>query len=337
MLEAAQNGLLRFLRVPPEPEPPAGAPGSVRVFQAGRNFLYYNLVRWGFGQVAAFWGLLVGVLGIQFLPDFVELGGLEWLEQWAFQYNWVELLAIGIFVVQVPVTLAGVLLDYRMRWYIVTDRSLRIREGILVVQERTMGFANIQNLSVRQGPIQRLLGISDLEVRTAGGGETPGSDPDERKKSLHLGYFRGVANAEEIKEVVLQRLRRLRDSGLGDPEEDHAEGVVPGLPGPETAPAAAGAEAADAAEAPAAWEGPAALEAPAAPAATGASSTPPAPAAPAAPAASAPADAPSRPSAPPAGAASPVPGVPSGASALLLDAARELLAEARGLRTDLGG
>ena len=38
MYEPLKSWLLRVLRVPPEPEPPAGAPESVRVFRAGRNF-----------------------------------------------------------------------------------------------------------------------------------------------------------------------------------------------------------------------------------------------------------------------------------------------------------
>ena len=42
-------------------------------------------------------------------------------------------------------------LDYEKRWYIVTDRSLRIREGVLNVREMTVMFANIQNVSVMQG------------------------------------------------------------------------------------------------------------------------------------------------------------------------------------------
>ena len=102
----------------------------------------------------------------------------------------------------------------------ITDRSLRIREGLWKVQERTMTFSNVQNVSIRQGPLQRLLGIADLRVQTAGGGGKEG-DGDEQGATdhLHIGYFRGVANAPEIRDAVLARLRRLRSSGLGDPEE----------------------------------------------------------------------------------------------------------------------
>ena len=64
----------------------------------------------------------------------------------------------------------------------------------------------------------------------------------ERGEDLHTGYFRGVDNAEEIKQVVLERLRRLRDSGLGDPEEPGAHAAVPAT---EAGPTAEHGEMAD--------------------------------------------------------------------------------------------
>jgi len=223
MLEAVQGAVLRLLKVPPKPDPPAGAPGSVRVFRASRNFLYYHLFKWGMGQLSTLLGIIVGLyIFAAGWVEYIEFGPFAGEELfWA-----LEVLGIGFFVVQMPFTLAGVLLDFRMRWYIVTDRSLRIREGVGRVREKTMSFANIQNLGVRQGPVQRLLGISDLEVQSAGGGEMSKKDARHGEESLHMGYFRGVGNAEEIKGVILERLRLLRDSGLGDPEERDADEVL---------------------------------------------------------------------------------------------------------------
>ena len=111
--------------------------------------------------------------------------------------------------------------DYELRWYMVSDRAIRIREGITTVREKTVALANIQNIAVRQGPLQRFLGIADVEVKTAGGG---GSSSDmETKKSgsepMHVAYFRGVDNAEEIRDLLREGVRRQRDAGLGDPDE----------------------------------------------------------------------------------------------------------------------
>jgi uncharacterized membrane protein YdbT with pleckstrin-like domain len=117
-----------------------------------------------------------------------------------------------------------VYLDYELRWYMLSDRAIRIREGIVTVREKTMALANIQNISIKQGPLQRLLGIADVEVKTAGGGGQAG---DSHKKGthpepMHVGYFRGVTNAEEIRDLVREGVRRQRDAGLGDPDEVHA-------------------------------------------------------------------------------------------------------------------
>jgi uncharacterized membrane protein YdbT with pleckstrin-like domain len=121
-------------------------------------------------------------------------------------------------------------IDYDMRYYVVTDRSLRIRQGALLIDESTFTFANVQNLKMHQGPIERLLGLSNLVVETAGGAgggakEGHGQSPFRRG---HEGRLRGVANAREVRDQILRLLKRYRDAGLGDPEERHR--AMPGSP-----------------------------------------------------------------------------------------------------------
>jgi hypothetical protein len=36
---------------------------------------------------------------------------------------------------------------------------------------------------------------------------------------MHTGVFRGVENAIEIRDLILERLRHFRETGLGDPDE----------------------------------------------------------------------------------------------------------------------
>ena len=206
--------VLRLLRVPPEPEPPAGE--RLRVFRAAHNFYKYKVVLWTITQVGAIAGAVFGLLMLRTVEISYPAAAL--LVRLGEIVGWITL------AIQIPFTWAVLKLDYEMRWYIVTDRSLRIREGVANVVEKTMTFRNIQNLSIRQGPIQRALGIADVEVRTAGGGasgpkEGKGKGPGEE---LHLATFRGVDNANEIREVIAERLRLYRDSGLGDPDDAHA-------------------------------------------------------------------------------------------------------------------
>ncbi len=238
--------ILRLMKVPPEPYPPAGGEGSTRVFRASKQFYLLNLLRWAFQQVLTFVGILLalGFLGaIDHGEDKIRDLAIEQTQGDAAKrsvvrklgehldkeggfvlglFHLAEAAGLGIFVLQLPVTFMLVRLDYEMRWYIVTDRSLRIREGIWRVNELTLTFANVQEVAIRQGPLQRVFGISNLRVRTAGGGASQHSGKSQHEKdakSGHVGYFRGVDNAESIRDLVLEQLRRLRDSGLGDPDQ----------------------------------------------------------------------------------------------------------------------
>ena len=150
-----------------------------------------------------------------FIQIFVQLALV--LPPWAFPIIWgLKIVTLAGFLLQLPLTYAIRRLDFEMRWYVVTDRSLRIRTGVWSVQESTMSFANLQQVEVSQGPLQRLLGLADVKVQSAGGSDNPHGKPQD---DLHTGYFHGVDNAHEIRDLIQDRLRRYRDSGLGDPEE----------------------------------------------------------------------------------------------------------------------
>ena len=233
MLETVAAGIRQLLKVPPEPDAPLGAPGSVQVFRAAPAFFRYRLLGWGLGQAGALLGIVIPLIILSSFRDW-SLGRVLLA---------LEGLAVAFFLAQLVVSFLLISLDYRYRWYMITDRSLRIREGLFKVQERTMTFSNIQNVSIRQGPLQRFFGISDLEVRTAGGGSSAGggSQPQGISDHLHLGYFRGVANAEEIRDAILTHLRRQRTSGLGDPDEP-APSERGAAAGEEPNPLAAGLE-----------------------------------------------------------------------------------------------
>lgn len=206
--------VLRLLRVPADPRIPEGE--SVRVFRAAPNFLTWRRVLWLVTQLGTLTGLLFGLAFLR------TLEGQAW-NPWLFgMLRLAEIAGFVAFALQIPFTWAMLRLDYELRWYVVTDRSLRIREGITTVREKTLTFANIQNITINQGPVQRLLGIADLEVRTAGGGgdktETKGQGLGD---DLHVAFFHGVDNAPEIRDVIRERVRLGKGSGLGDPDDAH--------------------------------------------------------------------------------------------------------------------
>lgn len=316
MFDWIRQKVLRFLRVPHDPEPPFGAPGSVRVFRAGRNYYRLRLARWSLGQFGAFVGIAISLVFFGWFKGEIAEGvrNREKAEAAAaankanppapaatpatkaaadaaafakdvsnlakdtaatthaaaagksvpgrkaarpkrdprqdFQLlasrtpGWFipvitafEIWSVFILLLQMPVTFAAVRLDFEMHWYIVTDRSLRIRTGIWRLQEATMSFANLQQVEVKQGPLQRLLGLADVHVQSAGGGGD--IQPGHQGDSLHTGIFHSVNNATEIRDLILDRLRQFRQAGLGDPDDHHAAPAPAGPTEPGDALAAA--------------------------------------------------------------------------------------------------
>ena len=203
MIDWLQTKTLHLMKVPAEPQPPDGSAGSARVFHSGRNYYRWRLALW-FSANAGVLILLAAVL-------FVLAGPIKTGPPWSRYIAETSMaLLVTAFLVSALFTFLQQRLNYELRWYVVTDRCLRIRSGILNVHEITTTFANIQEVRLSSDPLQKLLGLADVDVHSAGGGSGKGSSDS------HVARFEGVDNAPEIRDFILARLRQYRDSGLGE-------------------------------------------------------------------------------------------------------------------------
>lgn len=207
-----RDAALRLLRVPSTPEPPPGSPP--RTFRAAPNFLRLRLLRWALTQLLALAGLVWALYFFSWVAETRAPSAVIWM------LRIVEGFAVAAFLFQVAFGWMVVQLDFEMRWYMLSDRAIRIREGVVTVREKTIALANVQNIAVHQGPLQRYLGIADVEVKTAGGGESGGAEKGQSSaEPMHVAFFRGVANATEIRDLVREGVRLQRTAGLGDPDD----------------------------------------------------------------------------------------------------------------------
>jgi membrane protein YdbS with pleckstrin-like domain len=117
-------------------------------------------------------------------------------------------------------------LRYDSTWYVMTSRSLRIRRGIWLIHETTVTFENVQNVEIKQGPVQRYFGIADVHVETAGGGAEKAGKHGSVASAGHRGLVEGIGEPERIRDLILARLRHSKKAGLGDEPvaHDHARG-----------------------------------------------------------------------------------------------------------------
>jgi uncharacterized membrane protein YdbT with pleckstrin-like domain len=212
----------RLLRIPPDPEPPPGDEGSTRLFRAAPAYYKYLLILWALKSLLVLLivsSAMIGpVVGAFVAANKGNESGLLLLLIPGVAFTFVLALRL--------IALALVRLDFEKRWYVVTNRSLRVREGVVIVREMTVTFANIQNIAISQGPIQRALGLADLRVDTAGGGAIHAQK--HQGQNLHTAWLRGVNNANEVREVIQARLRRFKDTGLGD--HDDRPAAEPSMP-----------------------------------------------------------------------------------------------------------
>lgn len=229
MYDKIKTLMLNFLKVPPEPTDPMGDADSLVVFRASRNYYKYRVFMWAGGVIAS-WGGALTYLGISYFTTELDFRGDDEFLRVLFIIG--ELLALVGLLLGTIWSYMLLRLDYELRWYKVTDRSLRIREGVMAVREMTMTFDNIQNISVTQGPVQRFLKIADLRVETAGGGGElqSGSKNHELGLNMHVGYFRGIDNADDVLTLMQQRLRKARGSGLGDIDDEQGTTASPSSP-----------------------------------------------------------------------------------------------------------
>lgn len=206
MYSSVRELVARALRVPTvAPRAPEGVYRSIEIVRASPRYLSYRLLGVFVVCVAA----LVAFSGAFGVLAFAPAAARHWaviVALLAAASAVAALLALSLFLVR---------LDYDLRFYVITDRSLRVRQGSWTVTEMTLTFANVQNVRIEQGPLQRLFRISDLVVDTAGGAT---SAPGHRGASQgHRVTLAGLDNAPAVRDRILEHVRTFApSSGLGD-------------------------------------------------------------------------------------------------------------------------
>ena len=192
--------LARFFKVPERPPTLLAIGGEeIQSFRPSPRFLDYLKFLFWIGLM-----LIDGALAVAWLVILFNNPLLAFL-----------LGPLFLVVMVLPDILAYVALHlrYDTTWYVMSGRSLRIRRGIWIIRETTVTFENVQNVELKQGPLQRHFGISNLVVQTAGGG---GAQTQQGQTNPHVALIEGVANAKEIRDAIMAKVRRSRRAGLGD-------------------------------------------------------------------------------------------------------------------------
>jgi uncharacterized membrane protein YdbT with pleckstrin-like domain len=147
---------------------------------------------------------------------------LDWLTledgesiQWAstpHRYSIVPAFVIGIplslVLVGIPI-LVGSYLQYTNTNYVVTNRGLYSKRGILSRDVQQIGFDKVQNISYSQSALGSSFGYGSVNVSTAGG------------SGVEL-KFRSIPDPASVQELIAREVddREQADAGEGDGADD---------------------------------------------------------------------------------------------------------------------
>ena len=183
----------------------------------GKTFKPSSALRnkWWFTSISfavATWALAVFVMnGIAWVIGFFD--GWASAERLTLLY-WIPTISQWILIFHIAwlvPALIGVVIYVRSIEYSVLSESgeasaeIYVRKGVINVTRKHVPFRTITNIASRQGVIDRLFGIGNVEIQTAGysGGATGQGGPEEK--------LEGIKFYEELSHFVLKELRRYRD------------------------------------------------------------------------------------------------------------------------------
>ena len=196
-------------------KPPMEDVTAGRVFKPDRRFYYKEWLSW---TIAAgiLWLMAFGVLmlgGFIVMTD-TDITPWPWSTFSAIVLDVLPMLSFWFIIAMVfwwlPIMIAIPLYIRNIRYSVISKKGDRmpeifVQKGLLNITKKHVPFRTVTNISSRAGPIDRVLGIGTVEIQTAGfsGGSTGQGGPEEK--------IEGVVFYEEVRDYILQELRKFRD------------------------------------------------------------------------------------------------------------------------------
>ncbi len=124
--------------------------------------------------------------------------------------TWTILIVGVIILIATPINFIWSKLVYNSFGFELNEDALKIEKGVISKKYISIPYDRIQNVDILRGPIARILGLSDLQIQTAGM-----SFNYKTKKAQVEGRLPGLSiqRAEELRNALVQKAKA-SDSGL---------------------------------------------------------------------------------------------------------------------------
>ena len=205
-------------------KPPMEDVTAGRVFRPDRRFYYKEWVGTTFAWFIM-WLLALGGLALGAFIEAMDSGGPNWVPVFgSVFYDWFPTVTFWYLVSSIfwflPILIAIPLYIRSFEYSVIskagtTMPEIYVKKGLINVTKKHVPFRTITNIASRAGPIDRLFGIGTVEIQTAGfsGGAQAGRSPEEK--------LEGITFYEQVRDFILQELRRFRDPYVTGTEVVH--------------------------------------------------------------------------------------------------------------------
>lgn len=131
----------------------------------------------------------------------------------AFYYGWPWIYSVIVLVFFI-ISYVWAKLTYHFYRYELTDAGFRKELGVIYKKYVTIPYDRIQNVDIYRGILARILGLSDLNIQTAGASAVVG-----RYGAAGIGAegrLPGLSRevAEQLRDELIQRARQSRNQGV---------------------------------------------------------------------------------------------------------------------------
>jgi membrane protein YdbS with pleckstrin-like domain len=212
-------------------KPPIKKIVSGKIFKPDRAYLHKLWVKNTVIALLIWWGTVFGI--------WILIRGLYMIDPSEFKHAletmnvWQPILSYWMFIMNavwwIPAQIITPIYVSSIEYSVISESGesmpeIYVKKGIITVTRKHVPFRTITNIASNIGPFDRLFGVGNVSIETAGYSGANQAGPEEK--------LEGIIFYEEVRDFILQELRKFRNPYVTTTEPDGViEEPVPRGPG----------------------------------------------------------------------------------------------------------
>ncbi len=212
-------------------KPPVKKIVSGKIFKPDRAYLHKLWAKNTAIALSIWWGTVLGIWLI--IRGIYLIDPSEFAEAVASMGIWMPILSQWMVIINavwwIPAQIITPIYVNSIEYSVISESGesmpeIYVKKGIITVTRKHVPFRTITNIASKIGPFDKLFGVGNVSIETAGYSGTSQQGPEEK--------LEGIIFHEEVRDFILQELRKFRTPYVTTTEPDGlTEESVPRGPG----------------------------------------------------------------------------------------------------------